>query len=136
MNDEPSDVQGSLSRAPRVIIADDHEWIRNILVDVVRQTLPHADVAVTEDGVQALEAFYDKGADFLVTNHAMPRLDGMGLIERVRQKMPHLPILMVSAHPEARADAVAAGADWFLSKNQIMEEMPPILLQYARVGRR
>ena len=121
-------------RQPRIIVADDHEWIRRILVDIVRQTLPQADVAVTEDGLQAMEAFHEKGADFLVTNHAMPHLDGMGLIQRIRRESPALPILMVSVHPEARADAMAAGADWFLSKNQIMEEMPPLLYRCLRPG--
>ena len=39
----------------RVIVADDHEWIRQILVEVVRQTLPAASVVETEDGAQALQ---------------------------------------------------------------------------------
>ena len=96
-------------------------------MDVVRQTLPQADVAVATDGLQAMDAFHEKGADFLVTNHAMPHLDGMGLIQRIRREKPELPILMVSVHPEASVDAMAAGANWFLSKTQIMEEMPVLL---------
>ena len=101
---------------------------------MVRQTLPQADVAVTADGLQAMAAFHEKGADFLVTNHAMPRLDGMGLIQRIRRESPGLPILMVSVHPEASVDAMVAGANWFLSKQQIMEEMPPLLRQQLQPG--
>ncbi len=134
MHHPPPGVQGGTRPSPRIIIADDHEWIRRIVVDVVKQTLPDAELAVVENGLQALDAYREAGADFLVTNHAMPGLDGSGLIRELRQHDPDLPILMVSVHPEARADAMNAGANWFLSKNQIMEEMPPILRQHARLS--
>lgn len=59
---------------PRVIVADDHDWIRQILVRVVQQTLPEAQVIETKDGLQAFEAYQQGGADFLVTNHSMPHM--------------------------------------------------------------
>ncbi len=116
---------------PRIIVADDHEWIRKILVALIEQTLPQAEVVVTEDGLEALRAFEAGGADFLVSNHQMPHMDGMELIQKVRTQRPDLPILMVSVKPEARKDAMAAGASWFLSKAQIPEQMPALLRQYA-----
>ncbi len=131
MNDQPPDDSGGTRSRPRVIIADDHEWIRGVLVDVVQQTLPDAEITAVEDGQQALAAYREFGATFLVSNHSMPNLDGAGLIRAVRQQSPDLPILMVSVHPEARSDAMEAGANWFLSKRQIMEEMPPLLLRHA-----
>ena len=103
-------------------------------MDVVRQTLPFAEIVVTEDGAQALTAYEQGGCDFLVSNHCMPNLDGSGLIRKVREIDPELPILMVSVKPEARVDAMLAGANWFLAKEQIMEGMPPLLLRYAARG--
>lgn len=123
------------SRVPRVIVADDHEWILQILVAVVRQTLPTAEVIITENGLQALEAYRQGGADFLVTNHQMPEMNGMELIHQIREHQPDLPILMVSVHPDARKDAMAAGANWFLSKMQITEKMPALLRLHAVPGR-
>ena len=121
-------------RLSRIIVADDHEWIRQILVDVVRQTLPTAEIVATEDGAQALVAYRQGGCDFLVTNHCMPHLDGEGLIRTLRPAAPDLPILMVSVKPEAKADAMSAGANWFLTKEQIVEWMPPLLLQHVRAN--
>lgn len=72
----------------RIIVADDHEWIRQILVEVVNHTLPTANIIETEDGLQALEAYQAGGCNFLVSNHTMPHLDGMGLVRRVRQDAP------------------------------------------------
>ena len=128
MSSSPSD------RPPRIIVADDHEWIRQILTQVARQTLPRAEVVETVDGQQALDAYRQGPCDFLITNHAMPRMDGAELIRAVRAESADLPVLMVSIHPSAKKDAMEAGADWFLTKEQIMEHMPPILLGHTRGG--
>ena len=119
--------------ALRIIVADDHEWIRTILVEIVRQTLPSADIVAADDGLQALAAFENGGCHFLISNHMMPKMDGMSLIRAVRRTSPDLPILMVSVKPEARADAMESGANWFLAKDKIMEHLPPLLHRYARV---
>ena len=116
-------------------MADDHEWIRQILVRVVYETFPAAEVIATENGVQALQAYEQGGADFLVTNHNMPEMDGPTLTRRVRGQAAGLPILMVSVKPEAKVDAEAAGANWFLSKEQIIEHLPALLRQHAVAGR-
>ena len=114
----------------RVIVVDDHDWIREIAVEIVRQTLPQAEIIALKDGLEALDAYQRGGADFVVTNHHMPHMDGAALIHELRACAPDLPILMISVHPEAKADAMAAGANWFLSKEQIMEKMPPLLLSH------
>ena len=119
---------------PRVIVADDHAQIRRILVQLVAATLPQAEVIETEDGVQALHAYQAGGADFLVSNHQMPNLDGMGLVREVRRHAPALPILMVSVHRAAKTDALAAGANWFLGKEQLAERMPDLLRRYTGTG--
>ena len=119
------------SAIPRIIVADDHEWIREILVKVVEQTLPEAEIIAVEDGKKALEAYHEGGCDFLISNHAMPVMDGFDLIRGVRASAPTLPILMVSVKWQAVVDAQLAGANWFLTKEQIMERMPHLLLRYA-----
>ena len=118
----------------RIIVADDHEWIRTILVEVVRQTLPTAEVVATGDGVHALAALRSGGCHFLVTNHSMPHMDGPALIRLARQEAPELPIAMVSTKLGDRSEALTAGANWFLTKEQITEHLPKLLLRYAVTG--
>ncbi len=122
------------AQPPRIVIADDHEWILQIVAQVTRDTLPLAEVVETADGQQALEAYREGPCAFLVTNHAMPNMDGATLIRTLRKEAPDLPILMVSVHPSARVDAMEAGATWFLTKEQIMERMPAILREHTRGG--
>ncbi len=119
-------------KSPRVIVVDDQDWILEIAVQVVRLTLPSAEIVARQDGLEALLAFQQGGADFVVTNHHMPRMGGIELIHELRLYAPDLPIVMISVHPEAKAEALAAGADWFLTKVQIMEFMPGLLLNKIR----
>ena len=121
----------SSSRFARILVADDHEWIREVVVAIVRQTLPAAEITQVEDGAKALRSYQRTGCDFLVTNHLMPEMDGMTLIRHVREQSPGLPILMVSVKPEAEVDAMSAGANWFLAKVDLMEHLPGLLLRHA-----
>ena len=120
------------AQAVRVIVVDDAEWIRDIAAQVVRQTLPRAEIIVKNDGLEALMAFQQGGADFVVTNHCMPHMNGMELIQELRQVAPNLPVVMISVHPEAKKDAEAAGANWFLQKEHILEGIPRLLLSALR----
>lgn len=120
------------TRALRIIIAEDHKWIRQALLRTVIQTLPDAETVVVDDGFEAFKAYRDEGADFLITDNIMPGLDGIGLIRRLRETEARLPILMVSAKPETRAAALAAGASWFLNKTDILDALPELLRQHTR----
>ena len=77
----------------RIIVADDHEWIREILVKVVEQTLPEASIVAVDDGTEALQAYRDGGCNFLITNHMMPKMDGADLIREVRDQRTYHPDL-------------------------------------------
>ena len=115
----------------RVIVADDHEWILNILTQVVRDTLPTTNVVAVQDGQEALDAYRRGGCDFLVSDYLMPRMDGPTLVRLVRAQAPSLPIVIVSVKPEVKGEALAAGANWFLAKDQITEHLPGLLRQHV-----
>lgn len=113
--------------AKRIIVADDHPWIRQAMVRMVIEILPTAEIIEAADGLEALQAYQQSGADFLVTDHQMPRMDGMTLIRRIREPAPDLPILMVSVNAHAKTDALAAGATWFSTKEEIGARLPELL---------
>ena len=70
------------------------------------------------DGLQALAAFEENGADMLVTDIMMPGLDGFGLAERVRKSDKKIPILFMTALDDkpAKLRGYALGADDYVVK--------------------
>jgi two-component system, chemotaxis family, chemotaxis protein CheY len=102
----------------RIMIVDDSASMR-MLLRVALDDLGYA-VTEAEDGAQALEQLGDALPDLLITDINMPRLDGFGLIERLRADAGarSLPILVLTTESsdEKRQRARAAGATGWIVK--------------------
>ena len=101
-----------------VLAVDDSRTIR----DLVSHTLREAGITVhtAEDGIAGLERLRDVTPDAIISDINMPRLDGFGFIEAIRQQdcFRAFPILVLTteAAPELRARARAAGATGWIVK--------------------
>jgi two-component system chemotaxis response regulator CheY len=102
----------------RVLTEDDSRTMRGML----RLTLAGAGFEVAEavDGEHGLEVLRDGGADVIITDINMPKLDGYGFIEAVRQDSIHrtTPILVLTTEsdPEKKNRARQAGATGWIVK--------------------
>jgi two-component system, chemotaxis family, protein-glutamate methylesterase/glutaminase len=115
-------------RSLRVCAADDSAVMRGILRTLfqrhgedVRSELSKMElVAVARDGVECLEAVERLVPDVLVLDLEMPRLDGLGVLDRLRAAKSRLPVIMCSSHTErgahATLDALARGAKDYVMK--------------------
>ncbi|HEY4582265.1 MAG TPA: nitrogen regulation protein NR(I), partial [Lysobacter sp.] len=104
--------------APRIWIVDDEPGIRLVLATALRDAGWRVDAFA--DAASALAAF-DAAAnppDLLFTDVRMPGDDGLVLLERLKQRRPQLPVVVMSAHTDiaSTAGAFRAGAHEFLSK--------------------
>ena len=89
----------------RVLVIDDDASLRYTLEAVL--TDGGLTVDVHESGAKGLAAFEARGADVVVTDLAMPDVDGMKVLEQMRATDPGVPVLMLTAHGSERV-AVAA----------------------------
>ena len=107
-----------MSRITRVLTVDDSASMRALL----NHALSSRGFAVTQanDGQAALEWLALDEVDVIITDINMPRLDGFGLIERLRSGTRHRdrPILVLSTESseEKKARARAAGATGWIVK--------------------
>ncbi|QRK11387.1 response regulator [Archangium violaceum] len=101
----------------RVLIVDDNADMRDYLQRVLA---PFFQVQRAVDGLTALEAANSQRPDVIVTDVMMPGLDGLGLVQRLREDpgLRTIPILLLSAQagPEAAVGGLDAGADDYLVK--------------------
>ncbi len=90
--------------------------------DRLQQALTAAGMLVTlaDDGVEALHSYENNHLDAIITEIALPRLDGLGLIAAVRNgaSRPHTPILVLSSDspPDQMSKARRAGANGWILK--------------------
>ncbi|MGQ9927136.1 MAG: response regulator [Chloroflexaceae bacterium] len=84
-------------------------------------------VVCARDGVQALGHLQTMPIDVIVTDLIMPRLDGIGLAERVRAdaRFSHVPMIVVTASGKEydAVRAAGAGVDVFLTKPVESDEL-------------
>jgi two-component system, chemotaxis family, sensor histidine kinase and response regulator WspE len=104
--------------ARRVLVVDDSLTVREMQRKLLAARGYRVDVALDgEDGWNQLRA---ADYDLVITDIDMPRLDGIGLLERIRRdpRLHRLPVMIVSYkdRPEDRARGLEAGADYYLAK--------------------
>jgi two-component system response regulator AtoC len=89
----------------RVLVIDDDASLRFTLEAVLSDA--GFVVEACDSGESGLAGFDARGADVVLTDLAMPAMDGMQLLVRLRASDPSVPVLMVTAHGSERL-AVAA----------------------------
>jgi two-component system response regulator AtoC len=100
----------------RVLVIDDDASLRFTLEAVLSDA--GLVVETCEDGAAGLAAFEARGADVVLTDLAMPEMDGMQVLERMRAADPSVPVLMLTAHGSERVavTAIKAGAFDYIPK--------------------
>src|SRR5271165_4819063 len=89
----------------RVLVIDDDSSLRFTLEAVLSDA--GFVVEACQSGAAGMAAFDARGADIVLTDLAMPNMDGMQVLERLRASDPSVPVLMLTAHGSERV-AVAA----------------------------
>ena len=105
----------------RVLVCDDEAGVRFALGESLRAR-GHAVVEVA-GGAEALAAIDD--VDVVVTDLAMPGMDGLALLGEIRSRDPSLPVIVVTARGSERAavDAMKRGAYDYLAKPFDIDEL-------------
>ena len=83
--------------APRVLVVDDSEVIRELIS--VNLELEGFEVLTAEDGQDALDRIEQIQPDLVTLDVVMPRMDGFETAARLRANLAtrHIPVVMVSA---------------------------------------
>src|ERR1700752_4943584 len=106
----------------RILVVDDEPQITRVF----RTTLSAQgyDLRVANDGEMALEVMKDWAPDVVITDLAMPNLNGVELCRRIRQAS-QVPIIVLSVRNQDRAkvEALDAGADDYVTKPFSMNEL-------------
>jgi two-component system response regulator AtoC len=100
----------------RVLVIDDDASLRFTLEAVLSDA--GLGVELADGGAAGVAAFEARGAAVVLTDLAMPGVDGMEVLTRIRAQDPSVPVLMLTAHGSERVAVAAmkAGAYDYLPK--------------------
>jgi two-component system chemotaxis response regulator CheY len=93
----------------KFLVVDDFSTMRRIVRNLLKE-LGYTNVDEAEDGAVALQKLNSAQFDFVVTDWNMPNMDGLTLLQTIRQTphLKHLPVLMITA--EAKKENIIAAA--------------------------
>jgi len=77
-----------------ILIIDDEKDIRVVLKEVLRRA--GYDVTLAANGRDGLEKLAADGADMVITDVIMPGIDGVAMVQQIRETYPDMPIIVIS----------------------------------------
>jgi two-component system KDP operon response regulator KdpE len=111
-----------MNSKPRILVVDDEPQLTRVLRTGL--TSRGFDVRAAADGLAGFEMFSDWHPDLIITDLAMPNMDGLELCRRVRA-ISQVPIIILSAKGEekTKVEALDIGADDFVTKPFGIDEL-------------
>src|SRR5580658_7936435 len=104
-----------MAQAVRILVVDDERQITRVLRSSLES---HGyEVAIAQDGLEALRSFEKAAPDLVITDLSMPNMDGVELTQAIR-RLGDTPIIVLSVRDQdqSKVDALDAGADDYMTK--------------------
>lgn len=111
-----------MTESARILVVDDEPQLTRVLRTGLKS---HGyDVRVAADGLAGFEAFNDWRPNLVITDLAMPNMDGLELCRQLRT-LSQVPIIVLSAKGEEKTkiEALDLGADDFVTKPFGIDEL-------------
>lgn len=111
-----------MTERPRILVVDDEPQLTRVLRTGLKAR--GYDVRAAADGLSGFETFSDWHPDLVITDLAMPNVDGLELCRRLRS-VSQVPIIVLSAKGEekTKVEALDLGADDFVTKPFGIDEL-------------
>ena len=111
----------------KILIVDDEINIRFVLSAMLKKE-GYA-VASAADGLEALQFLKTGRIDVVVTDLKMPHLDGMGLLNRITEQFPEVPVIIITAYGTVATavEALKKGALDYITKPFELDDLKHVI---------
>ena len=122
--------------APRILLIDDEAIALSNMSHVLEKE--GYEVTACKDGESGLRELHHKMFDLVLTDMRMPGVDGMQVLQHVKETMPDLPVIMITGYAslDSAVEAMKLGAYHYIAKPFRLAEAREIVkgaLDYGRL---
>ncbi|TLY27426.1 MAG: response regulator transcription factor [Ignavibacteria bacterium] len=109
----------------RIIIADDHQIVREGLRSILQHDLNIDVVGLAENGRTTIELAKELKPDIVIMDISMPDLNGMEATRRILEENPAIKVIALSMHSDQQfvSEMLKAGASAYLLKDCALDEL-------------
>jgi DNA-binding NarL/FixJ family response regulator len=103
----------------KIILADDHSFIRLGLIQILKDEYPSVEIAEVSDGESLVKEVTLHDFDLVISDLDMPGRSGLEALEQIKLIKPDLPVLILSIYTEDlyAVRVLKAGASGYMNKN-------------------
>jgi len=115
--------KGAQVALARILVADDHEAVRNKIVHLLEQQFDV--LGAMSDGPSFLKAVDRLKPDLCVLDICMPDMSGIDVAQRIKQRDSQIKIIFVTLHDDLdfRTAALEIGAEGYVTKAKMGGEL-------------
>jgi len=109
----------------RIILADDHSFIRLGLIQILKDEYPSVEIKEVSDGEMLIKEVTLHDWDLVISDLDMPGRSGLEALEQIKLIKPELPVIILSIYTEDlyAVRVLRAGASGYLNKNAAPDEL-------------
>lgn len=107
----------------RILVADDHEEVRNVIVRLLRRQFDVVDAV--GDGPTFLEAVDRLKPDVCILDISMPLMSGIEVAQRIKERDSNIRIVFLTLHDDFdfQTAAFATGAEAYVTKARMAGDL-------------
>ena len=130
------DKEAQRATAPRVLVIDDEEFIRSVLIEILQAE--GYEVVGASGGEAAIGLLRGERFDLVITDLVMPSVGGMEVLRVAKRVDPGLPVVVMTGFPSSAtvAELTTMGMDEFITKPFDIEMVKRMVARLAEGGRR
>ncbi len=117
----------------RLVIADDQPRARQSIRALLETSEQIEQVGEAANGREAIDLVGQLQPDLVLMDARMPELDGIEATRELKTRWPQLHVIVHSLYPDYLFEALAAGADKFISKGESPEALLSAILQVSHL---
>jgi CheY-like chemotaxis protein/anti-sigma regulatory factor (Ser/Thr protein kinase) len=114
--------------APTVLVVDDSQLEQRYVAKLLEA---HGGWRMTfaRNGIEALDVISRDVPAVVLTDMQMPRMDGLTLVEKIREQFPQVPVVLMTGSGSERVavEALKAGAADYVPKQALAHDLAPVL---------
>lgn len=102
----------------QIVLADDHAMLRQGLKKLIESKSDMKVIGEAADGIELLSFLSALTTQMVILDISMPNLRGIEVVREIKNKFPLMKVLVLTMHREYLQQALAAGADGYLLKEE------------------
>lgn len=119
----------SLMKEFTVLYVEDEESVRLVMTDLLKRKFKEVITAV--NGKEGLEKYKQHKPDLIITDNIMPEMDGLVMVEHIREENMHIPIIIITAFSQLDnlSRSIELDVNFFVKKPPSKEEFDRALTE-------